>query len=152
MSPATLLTALALVRYPAVIVGAVAIFGFSSQSALSLIASHVDEFSQPISANKTFSVPAPVQLADLSATAPFRYAIVLFSLLSGVLVFNEIPDIWAFAGMALIVGSAFTPSTAKRGSGITPERNRRSHFLRTDPFGQAVQVMIEMVFPERRLE
>ncbi|MBL8895334.1 MAG: EamA/RhaT family transporter, partial [Rhizobiales bacterium] len=25
--------------------------------------------------------------------------------LSGVVVFNEIPDIWAFAGMALIVGS-----------------------------------------------
>jgi len=46
-----------------------------------------------------------LRLADLSATAPFRYSIVLFSLLSGVLVFNEIPDIWAFAGMALIVAS-----------------------------------------------
>ena len=46
-----------------------------------------------------------LRLADLSATAPFRYSIVLFSLLSGVVVFNEIPDIWAFAGMALIVGS-----------------------------------------------
>ena len=46
-----------------------------------------------------------LRLADLSATAPFRYSIVLFSLLSGVLVFNEIPDLWAFAGMALIVAS-----------------------------------------------
>ena len=46
-----------------------------------------------------------LRLADLSATAPFRYAIVLFSLLSGVLVFGEIPDPWAFAGMALIVAS-----------------------------------------------
>ena len=46
-----------------------------------------------------------LRLADLSATAPFRYSIVLFSLLSGILVFNEIPDLWAFAGMALIVGS-----------------------------------------------
>jgi drug/metabolite transporter (DMT)-like permease len=46
-----------------------------------------------------------LRLADLSATAPFRYSIVLFSLLSGVLVFAEIPDIWAFAGMTLIVAS-----------------------------------------------
>lgn len=46
-----------------------------------------------------------LRLAELSATAPFRYSIVLFSLLSGVVVFNEIPDVWAFAGMALIVGS-----------------------------------------------
>ena len=46
-----------------------------------------------------------LRLADLSATAPFRYSIVLFSLLSGVLVFAEFPDVWAFAGMALIVAS-----------------------------------------------
>jgi len=46
-----------------------------------------------------------LRLADLSATAPFRYSIVLFSLLSGVVVFHEFPDPWAFLGMALIVAS-----------------------------------------------
>lgn len=66
MSPTSLLAALAIVRYPAVIVGAVAVFGLSSQSALSLFASHVDQFIKPVSVNNTFSVPPPVQLADLT--------------------------------------------------------------------------------------
>ena len=66
MSPTTLLAALAVVRYPAVILGAVAVFGLSSQSALSLFATHVDQFVKPVSVNKTFSVPPPVQLADLT--------------------------------------------------------------------------------------
>jgi drug/metabolite transporter (DMT)-like permease len=46
-----------------------------------------------------------LRLADLSATAPFRYSIVLFSLISGVVVFGEIPDPIAICGMALIVAS-----------------------------------------------
>jgi S-adenosylmethionine uptake transporter len=46
-----------------------------------------------------------LRLADLSATAPFRYSIVLFSLISGVVVFGEIPDPLAICGMALIVAS-----------------------------------------------
>lgn len=66
MSTTTLLAALALIRYPAVIVGAVAMFGLSSQSALSLIAAHADQFTRPIAADRSFSVPAPVQLADLT--------------------------------------------------------------------------------------
>ncbi len=66
MSTTTLLAALALIRYPAVIVGAIAVFGLSSQSALSLIAAHADRFTRPIAADRSFSVPAPVQLADLT--------------------------------------------------------------------------------------
>ncbi len=46
-----------------------------------------------------------LRLADLSATAPFRYSIVLFSLVSGIVVFREIPDPLAICGMALIVAS-----------------------------------------------
>ena len=74
MSPTTLLAALATVRYPAVIVGAVAVFGLSSQSALSLFASHVDRFVKPVAASKTFSLPPPVQLAELTPrrVAPAR--------------------------------------------------------------------------------
>lgn len=71
MSPTALLTSLALIRYPAVIVGAIAIFGLSSQSALSLFASHASQFTKPIAVNKTFNLPPPVQLADLT---PMRVA------------------------------------------------------------------------------
>jgi S-adenosylmethionine uptake transporter len=46
-----------------------------------------------------------LRLADLSATAPFRYSIVLISLVSGVVVFGEIPDPLAICGMTLIVAS-----------------------------------------------
>ena len=48
-----------------------------------------------------------LRLADLSATAPARYTIVLFSILSGMAVFHEFPDAWAVFGIALIVGSGF---------------------------------------------
>jgi drug/metabolite transporter (DMT)-like permease len=44
-----------------------------------------------------------LRLADLSQTAPFRYSIILFAILSGILVFGEWPDRWALAGIALIV-------------------------------------------------
>jgi len=71
MSLTALLTALAFVRYPAVIVGAVAVFGFSSQSALSLLAANAGQFTKPIAVSKSFNLPPPVQLADL---APKRVA------------------------------------------------------------------------------
>jgi hypothetical protein len=66
MSLTALLTALAFVRYPAVIVGAVAVFGFSSQSALSLLATNAGQFTKPIAVSKSFNLPPPVQLADLT--------------------------------------------------------------------------------------
>jgi drug/metabolite transporter (DMT)-like permease len=46
-----------------------------------------------------------VRLGEITATAPFRYVNVLFSIFSGLVVFGEVPDGWAFAGMALIVAS-----------------------------------------------
>ena len=48
---------------------------------------------------------ATLRLGDLSATAPFRYSILLFAIFSGVVVFGELPDRWAVAGMVLIVAA-----------------------------------------------
>jgi S-adenosylmethionine uptake transporter len=48
---------------------------------------------------------ATLRLGDLSATAPFRYTIMIFAIMSGILVFGEFPDGLAIAGMALITGT-----------------------------------------------
>jgi drug/metabolite transporter (DMT)-like permease len=46
-----------------------------------------------------------LRTGELSATAPFRYSIVVFAIISGIAVFGEIPDHWAIAGIVLIVVS-----------------------------------------------
>ncbi|MGQ0486688.1 MAG: DMT family transporter [Hyphomicrobiales bacterium] len=48
---------------------------------------------------------ATLRLGDLSATAPYRYSIVLFAIVSGVAVFGEYPDGLAYAGMLLVVAT-----------------------------------------------
>ncbi|MBS4085088.1 MAG: DMT family transporter [Rhizobiales bacterium] len=40
---------------------------------------------------------------ELSAVAPFRYSIVVFGVLYGFVIFSELPDLWSFAGMALMI-------------------------------------------------
>jgi drug/metabolite transporter (DMT)-like permease len=46
-----------------------------------------------------------LRLGELSATAPYRYSIVLFAILSGITVFGEYPDGPAYAGMVLVVAT-----------------------------------------------
>ncbi len=46
-----------------------------------------------------------LRLGELSATAPYRYSIVLFAILSGIAVFGEYPDGLAYAGMVLVVAT-----------------------------------------------
>ncbi|MBC8036405.1 MAG: DMT family transporter [Rhizobiales bacterium] len=46
---------------------------------------------------------ATLRLGELSATAPFRYTIMIFAIMSGVMVFGEYPDWLAIMGMVLIV-------------------------------------------------
>ena len=50
-------------------------------------------------------IVATVRLGDLSATAPFRYAEVVFAIIAGILVFNEYPDLLAYIGMALVIAA-----------------------------------------------
>lgn len=46
---------------------------------------------------------ATLRLGDLSGTAPFRYSIMVFAIVSGIVVFGEFPDWISILGMALIV-------------------------------------------------
>ncbi len=46
-----------------------------------------------------------VRSADISAVAPFRYSIIIFAILSGVLVFGHFPDALTLAGTAIVVGA-----------------------------------------------
>jgi drug/metabolite transporter (DMT)-like permease len=40
---------------------------------------------------------------ELSAVAPFRYSIVLFAVIYGFIFFREVPDVWSFTGMAIMI-------------------------------------------------
>jgi drug/metabolite transporter (DMT)-like permease len=40
---------------------------------------------------------------ELSAVAPFRYSIVMFAVFYGFIFFREVPDLWSFAGMAIMI-------------------------------------------------
>jgi drug/metabolite transporter (DMT)-like permease len=42
---------------------------------------------------------------DVSVVAPFRYSVILWAILSGLVIFGELPDPTAFVGIALIVAS-----------------------------------------------
>lgn len=42
---------------------------------------------------------------DMSAVAPFRYTIVVFGVIFGIILFAEIPDAYSFTGMGLIVAA-----------------------------------------------
>ncbi len=46
-----------------------------------------------------------VRSADISAVAPFRYTIIIFAILSGVLVFGQFPDALTLAGTAIVVSA-----------------------------------------------
>jgi drug/metabolite transporter (DMT)-like permease len=45
-------------------------------------------------------------LGDTTALAPLDYLRIVYSALLGYLVFSELPGLWSFAGMALIVASS----------------------------------------------
>jgi drug/metabolite transporter (DMT)-like permease len=48
---------------------------------------------------------ATLRLGDLSATAPYRYTIMLFAIISGIVVFHEFPDWLSMIGMALVAAA-----------------------------------------------
>ncbi len=48
---------------------------------------------------------ATLRLGELSGTAPFRYSIMIFAIISGIVVFGEFPDGIAIIGMVLIVAT-----------------------------------------------
>lgn len=51
------------------------------------------------------SAVATMRIGEISFVAPFRYTSLLFAIVLGVLVFNEWPDLWTWAGSGLVVGA-----------------------------------------------
>lgn len=62
-----------------------------------------------------FSIQA-VRVGDLSATAPFRYTMLLGAVVVGVIAFGEVPDLAGFAGMSLILGTGLASWRLDRGA------------------------------------
>ena len=50
-----------------------------------------------------FSIMA-MRLGDVAVISPFRYTIMIWAILLGVVVFNEFPDRWTLLGAAIVVG------------------------------------------------
>ncbi|MDM0075113.1 DMT family transporter [Variovorax sp. J2P1-59] len=56
-----------------------------------------------------------MRAGEVSLTAPFRYVAVLFAMLLGYAVWNEVPTGWAWLGIALLVGSGLYMLHSERG-------------------------------------
>ncbi|MBE1284587.1 MAG: EamA family transporter [Rhodobacteraceae bacterium] len=54
-----------------------------------------------------YAIVAAMRIGDASALTPFRYTRLLFSILVGMIVFNERPDTMTLLGASLIIGSGF---------------------------------------------
>lgn len=52
-----------------------------------------------------YGIVTAMRVADASAVTPFRYARLVFSLILGVIIFEERPDVLTLAGAALIIGT-----------------------------------------------
>lgn len=52
-----------------------------------------------------YGIVVAMRVGDASAVTPFRYSRLLFSILAGMVMFNERPDILTIAGATLIIGS-----------------------------------------------
>ncbi|RCW68870.1 drug/metabolite transporter (DMT)-like permease [Pseudorhodoferax soli] len=59
---------------------------------------------------------------ELSLTAPFRYAALLFAVVLGYVVWGDVPDAWAWCGIALLVGSGLYVVHDQRGRTARAER------------------------------
>lgn len=63
---------------------------------------------------------AAMRVGEISAVAPFRYTSLIAAILLGLFVFGEWPDLWTWAGSALVVGAGIytiwrEAQTARRG-------------------------------------
>ena len=59
---------------------------------------------------------AAVRVGDLSASAPFRYTILLGAVITGYLLFDEVPDAFTLIGSALILGAGLYAIALDRSS------------------------------------
>ncbi|PZQ00622.1 MAG: EamA family transporter [Variovorax paradoxus] len=59
---------------------------------------------------------------EVSLTAPFRYAALLFAVVLGYLVWGDVPNAWAWCGIALLVGSGLYVLHDQRGRTARAQR------------------------------
>ena len=52
-----------------------------------------------------YGIVVAMRVGDASAVTPFRYSRLLFSILAGMVMFDERPDVMTMAGATLIIGS-----------------------------------------------
>ena len=57
------------------------------------------------SARRAVSADDKVGIGEIAAVTPFRYARLLFALILGMTLLGERPDLWTFAGAAVIIAS-----------------------------------------------
>jgi drug/metabolite transporter (DMT)-like permease len=50
----------------------------------------------------------------MSALAPFRYFTILWAILLGLVIWGEIPDLWAILGILVVVGAGLTSFVRER--------------------------------------
>lgn len=69
---------------------------------------------------------ATVRIGDLSFSAPFRYTVIVFSIILQIVVFGQIPDLLTFVGSAVVAGAGLWAFWADRATSVPtmvePER------------------------------
>lgn len=70
-------------------------------------AAHALPFGVALMAGVTgyYAIVAAMRVGDVSFVTPFRYTRLIFAMGIGMVILNERPDLWTWAGAALIVGS-----------------------------------------------
>lgn len=52
--------------------------------------------------------------AEMSALAPFRYCVILWAIVIGIVVWGEVPDLWAILGIFIVVGAGLASFMRER--------------------------------------
>lgn len=78
-------------------------------------------------ASAYFLLVQSMRQGDMSLTAPFRYSALLFAMLLGYVVWGDVPDTWAWIGIALLVGAGLHVVRSERG------RNNPTRVLDAQP-------------------
>lgn len=68
----------------------------------------------------SFFIISAYRNTDVGVVTGFRYSVILFATLMGYLIWGDVPDFWAFAGIALIVGSGLYTMHRQR---VRPDSN-----------------------------
>ena len=78
----------------------------------------------PIAAAGTVLLSHAYRIAEANYVAPFEYSALIWAASWGFVVFNEVPDIYTYAGAALIVGAGLYMLFSGRKTGPVDEQSR----------------------------